>query len=520
MPPPVQTPDPRIVALPAAEIRRRFVEFFAERGHTVVPSASLVPAGDATLLFTNSGMVQFKDVLIGAETRSYKRAVDYQRVLRVAGKHNDFEEVGRTPRHHTFFEMLGNWSFGDYFKREAIQFAWELLTKIYGIPADKLWVTVYQTDDEAYDVWANDIGVPRERIVRIGDNKGAPYASDNFWQMADTGPCGPCSEVFFDHGPAIAGGPPGSPDAEGDRYIEIWNLVFMQFDRDAKGKLTPLPRPCVDTGMGLERLAAVLQHVHSNYDIDLFQALIQAASAATGARDLDLPSLRVIADHIRACAFLIVDGVIPSNEGRGYVLRRIIRRAIRHGYQLGQTSPFFSRLVPELSRQMGDAYPELPLKQDYVMRVLKAEEERFAETLEHGMKVLEGALADADRTGTKTLPGETAFTLYDTFGFPLDLTADVCRERGFAIDQAGFDHVKITVSGGLIPDRIQYFKDAGAPVDSYAVGSFISGATPIDFTGDIKEIDGRPIAKRGRIPGRTLSPRLRPVDLANWRSGG
>ncbi len=335
--------------------------------------------------------------------------------------------------------MLGNWSFGDYFKRDAIKYAWELLTRVYGLPADKLWVTVYQTDDEAFDVWRNEIGVPAERIVRIGDNKGAPYASDNFWQMADTGPCGPCSEIFYDHGPDIAGGPPGSPDADGDRYIEIWNLVFMQFDRDVKGTLTPLPKPCVDTGMGLERLAAVLQHVHSNYEIDLFQSLIRAAASATGAKDLESPSLRVIADHIRACAFLIVDGVIPSNEGRGYVLRRIIRRAIRHGYQLGQTQPFFHQLVPELSRLMGDAYPDLPLKQDYVVRVLKSEEERFAETLEHGMKVLEGALAEAKATGTDVLPGETAFTLYDTFGFPLDLTADVCRERGFTVDQAGFD---------------------------------------------------------------------------------
>nr|MDQ6917243.1 alanine--tRNA ligase [Pseudomonadota bacterium] len=410
----------------AADIRSRFLEYFASKGHAIVPSAPLVPANDPTLLFTNSGMVQFKDVFLGTEQRSYVRAADVQRCLRAGGKHNDLENVGYTARHHTFFEMLGNWSFGDYFKREAIQFAWELLTRIYSVPEEKLWVTVYETDDEAYDVWASDIGVPRERIVRIGDNKGAPYASDNFWQMAETGPCGPCSEIFYDHGPEVAGGPPGSADAEGDRYIEIWNLVFMQFDRDAKGKLTPLPKPCVDTGMGLERLAAVLQHVHSNYDIDLFQALMRAASAATGSRDLSSPSLRVIADHIRACAFLIVDGVIPSNEGRGYVLRRIIRRAIRHGYQLGQTSPFFGQLVSELSRQMGDAYPELPLKQDYVVRILKAEEERFAETLEHGMKVLEGALADAEKAGTKTVPGETVFTLYDTFGFPLDLTADVC----------------------------------------------------------------------------------------------
>jgi alanyl-tRNA synthetase len=335
--------------------------------------------------------------------------------------------------------MLGNWSFGDYFKRDAIRYAWELLTRVYKVSPEQLWVTVYQTDDEAYAIWADDIGVPRERIVRIGDNKGAPYASDNFWQMADTGPCGPCSEIFYDHGPGIAGGPPGSSDAEGDRYIEIWNLVFMQFDRDDKGTLTPLPKPCVDTGMGLERLAAVLQHVHSNYEIDLFRDLIRAAAANTHTKDLASPSLRVIADHIRACAFLIADGVIPSNEGRGYVLRRIIRRAIRHGYQLGQVQPFFHKLVPELSRLMGDAYPELPLRQDHVVQVLRAEEERFADTLEHGMKVLEAALADAAKTGAKTLPGATAFTLYDTFGFPFDLTADVCRERGMSVDQAGFD---------------------------------------------------------------------------------
>ena len=423
----------------AAEIRRQFLAYFAAKGHTIVPSASLVPGNDPTLLFTNSGMVQFKDVFLGTDKRSYVRAADVQRCLRAGGKHNDLENVGYTARHHTFFEMLGNWSFGDYFKREAIKFAWELLTDTYKLSPDKLWVTVYQTDDEAYTIWADDIGVPRERIVRIGDNKGTPYASDNFWQMADTGPCGPCSEIFYDHGPEIAGGPPGSPDADGDRYIEIWNLVFMQFDRDDKGTLTPLPKPCVDTGMGLERLAAVLQHVHSNYDIDLFRDLIRAAAASTNTKDLASPSLRVIADHIRACAFLIVDGVIPSNEGRGYVLRRIIRRAIRHGYQLGQAQPFFHKLVPELSRLMGDAYPELPLRQDHVMQVLRAEEERFADTLEHGMKVLEAALADAQKSGTKVLPGDTAFTLYDTFGFPFDLTADVCRERGLSVDQAGFE---------------------------------------------------------------------------------
>ncbi|MGH8850093.1 MAG: alanine--tRNA ligase [Casimicrobiaceae bacterium] len=423
----------------ANDIRRKFLDYFAANGHTIVPSASLVPANDPTLLFTNSGMVQFKDVFLGAEQRSYVRAADVQRCLRAGGKHNDLENVGYTARHHTFFEMLGNWSFGDYFKREAIRYAWELLTGVYGLPADRLWVTVYQTDDEAYGVWADVVGVPRERIVRVGDNKGAPYASDNFWQMADTGPCGPCSEIFYDHGPGVAGGPPGSADAEGDRYIEIWNLVFMQFDRDAQGRLTPLPKPCVDTGMGLERLAAVLQHVHSNYDIDLFRDLIEAAATLTNTRDLGSPSLKVIADHIRACAFLIVDGVIPGNEGRGYVLRRIVRRAIRHGYQLGQKQPFFHKLVPELARLMGEAYPELPRKQDFVMQVLQAEEERFAETLEHGMKILDAALADARKSGAKVLPGETAFTLYDTYGFPLDLTADVCRERGVAVDQAGFD---------------------------------------------------------------------------------
>ena len=423
----------------AADIRRQFLEYFAAKGHTIVPSASLIPGNDPTLLFTNSGMVQFKDVFLGTDKRSYVRAADVQRCLRAGGKHNDLENVGYTARHHTFFEMLGNWSFGDYFKRDAIRFAWDLLTGTYKLSPDKLWVTVYQTDEEAYAIWADDIGVPHERIVRIGDNKGAPYASDNFWQMADTGPCGPCSEIFYDHGAEIAGGPPGSADADGDRYIEIWNLVFMQFDRDDKGTLTPLPKPCVDTGMGLERLAAVLQHVHSNYDIDLFRELIRAAAANTNTKDLASPSLRVIADHIRACAFLIVDGVIPSNEGRGYVLRRIIRRAIRHGYQLGQSQPFFHKLVPELARQMGDAYPELPLRQEHVVQVLRAEEERFADTLEHGMKVLEAALVEAQKSGTKVLPGGTAFTLYDTFGFPFDLTADVCRERGLSVDHAGFE---------------------------------------------------------------------------------
>jgi alanyl-tRNA synthetase len=423
----------------AADIRRAFLDYFAARGHAIVPSSPLIPANDPTLLFTNSGMVQFKDIFLGREKPAHLRVADVQRCLRAGGKHNDLENVGYTARHATFFEMLGNWSFGDYFKREAIAWAWELLTTVYKLPPEQLWVTVYHTDDEAYHAWADDIGVPRERIVRIGDNKGAPYASDNFWQMADTGPCGPCSEIFYDHGPGIPGGPPGSTDSEGDRYVEVWNLVFMQFDRDASGKLTPLPKPCVDTGMGLERLAAVLQGVPSIFEIDILRDLIAVAARLTGATDLRSPSLNVIADHIRASAFLIVDGVIPSNEGRGYVLRRIIRRALRHGYKLGQTKPFFAALVPELSRLMGDAYPELPLKQDYVMRVLSAEEERFAETLEHGMKVLEAALADLAKRDAKTLSGETAFTLYDTYGFPVDLTADVCRERGFSVDSAGFD---------------------------------------------------------------------------------
>ena len=421
-----------------ADIRRQFIEYFVSNGHVHVPSSSLVPGNDPTLLFTNSGMVQFKDVFTGVETRSYTRATTSQRSVRAGGKHNDLENVGYTARHHTFFEMLGNFSFGDYFKRDAIRYAWELLTGRYGLPAHRLWATVYIDDDEAYDIWTRDIGIPAERCIRIGDNKGAQYASDNFWQMADTGPCGPCSEIFYDHGPGIPGGPPGAPDAEGDRYIEIWNLVFMQFDRqkrDGGFTMTPLPRPCVDTGMGLERLAAVLQHVHSNYEIDLFVALIRAAARETGTSDLDNPSLNVIADHIRACAFLIVDGVAPGSDGRGYVLRRIIRRAIRHGYQLGQKKPFFYRLVGDLERQMGQAYPELTRERARVEQVLKAEEQRFGETLEHGMKMLDQAL----RPGVRVLDGDTAFTLYDTFGFPLDLTADVARERGVSVDEAGFD---------------------------------------------------------------------------------
>jgi len=420
----------------SADIRSSFLEYFKSKGHTIVASSSLVPLNDPTLLFVNSGMVQFKDVFLGKDKRAYSRATTSQRSVRAGGKHNDLENVGYTARHHTFFEMLGNFSFGDYFKKDAIPFAWNLLTEVYKLPKDKLWVTVYHTDDEAYDIWAKDIGVPRERIVRIGDKPGGQkFQSDNFWQMADTGPCGPCSEIFYDHGPEVAGGPPGSPDADGDRYIEIWNLVFMQFNRDEKGVMHPLPKPSVDTGMGLERVAAVLQGVHSNYEIDLFQELIRAAARETGATDLKSPSLNVIADHIRACSFLIVDGVIPGSEGRGYVLRRVIRRAIRHGYKLGQKKPFFHKLVADLDRVMGAAYPELTAAKERVAEVLKTEEERFSETLEHGMSLLEGALAGE----SPMLDGETAFKLYDTFGFPVDLTADICRERGIQIDFAGFE---------------------------------------------------------------------------------
>ncbi|HET6631575.1 MAG TPA: alanine--tRNA ligase [Rhodanobacteraceae bacterium] len=418
-----------------AEIRARFIEFFQTRGHNVVPSAPLVPANDPTLMFTNSGMVQFKNVFLGSEKPGYVRAVDVQRCLRAGGKHNDLDQVGYTARHHTFFEMLGNWSFGDYFKREAITWSWELLTEVFKLPAERLWVTVYQTDDEAFAMWKDEIGVPAERIVRIGDNKGAPFASDNFWQMADTGPCGPCSEIFYDHGADVAGGPPGSADEDGDRYIEIWNLVFMQFDRAPDGTLHPLPAPCVDTGMGLERLAAVLQGVHSNYEIDLFVRLIKAAGEATGTADLANQSLRVIADHIRACAFLVVDGVLPSNEGRGYVLRRIIRRALRHGWMLGVRGDFFWRMVAPLVAEMGEAYPELAAKQAFAEETLRAEERRFGETLEHGMRVFDEVAAGAG----KTIAGDDAFRLYDTYGFPVDLTADIARERGLEVDMAGFE---------------------------------------------------------------------------------
>jgi alanyl-tRNA synthetase len=418
-----------------ADIRSAFLDYFRTKDHTIVPSSSLVPASDPTLLFTNSGMVQFKNVFLGSEKLPYVRAADVQRCLRAGGKHNDLDSVGYTARHHTFFEMLGNWSFGDYFKRDAIRYAWELLTGVFKLPAEKLWVTVYHTDDEAYGIWNKELGVPAERIVRIGDNKGAPYASDNFWQMADTGPCGPCTEIFYDHGAEIAGGPPGSPDEDGDRYIEIWNLVFMQFDRAPDGTLSPLPAPCVDTGMGLERLAAVLQHVHSNYEIDLFQHLIKVAAALTHTKDLANKSLRVIADHIRACSFLIVDGVLPSNEGRGYVLRRIIRRALRHGWMLGVRGDFFWKMVQPLVEEMGAAYPELAAKQAFVEEALRTEEQRFGETLEHGMRVFDEV---ANKSGT-IIPGEDAFRLYDTYGFPVDLTADIARERGLSVDMAGFE---------------------------------------------------------------------------------
>ncbi|WP_175820042.1 alanine--tRNA ligase [Burkholderia sp. BCC0419] len=423
----------------AAEIREKFLKFFESKGHTIVRSSSLVPGNDPTLMFTNSGMVQFKDVFLGTDPRPYSRATTAQRSVRAGGKHNDLENVGYTARHHTFFEMLGNFSFGDYFKHDAIKFAWELLTTVYQLPKDKLWVTVYQEDDEAYDIWAKEVGVPTERIIRIGDNKGARYASDNFWTMGDTGPCGPCTEIFYDHGPDVWGGPPGSPEEDGDRYIEIWNLVFMQFNRDAQGNMTRLPKQSVDTGMGLERLAAVLQHVHSNYEIDLFQNLIKAAARVTDISDLTNNSLKVIADHIRACSFLIVDGVIPGNEGRGYVLRRIVRRAIRHGYKLGRKGAFFHKLVADLVAEMGTAYPELKEAEQRVTDVLRQEEERFFETIEHGMSILEAALADVEAKGGKVLDGELAFKLHDTYGFPLDLTADVCRERGMTVDEPAFD---------------------------------------------------------------------------------
>jgi alanyl-tRNA synthetase len=441
------------------EIRKAFLDFFASKGHQIVASSSLVPHGDPTLLFTNAGMNQFKDVFLGFDKRPYTRATTSQKCVRAGGKHNDLENVGYTARHHTFFEMLGNFSFGDYFKQDAIAYAWELLTEVFKLPKDKLTVTVYADDDEAYDIWHNTIGVPAERIIRIGDNKGARYASDNFWMMGDTGPCGPCTEIFYDHGEQHFGGPPGSPDEDGDRFIEIWNNVFMQFNRDEAGVMHPLPKPSVDTGMGLERLSAVLQHVHANYEIDLFQGLIVAAARETNTMDLSSPSLKVLADHIRACSFLIADGVIPGNEGRGYVLRRIIRRAIRHGYKLGSRAAFFHRMVADLVREMGDAYPELKTEQTRITSILKNEEDRFFETIENGMEILERALSDLNFEGAvrggefmktsnqlppsnltpKILDGDLAFKLHDTFGFPLDLTADICRERNVAVDSAAFD---------------------------------------------------------------------------------
>ena len=429
------TKTPHNTPFTVADIRKTFLEFFEAKGHTVVASSPLVPGNDPTLMFTNSGMVQFKDVFLGTDKRSYVRAASVQACLRAGGKHNDLENVGYTARHHTFFEMLGNWSFGDYFKRESLTWAWELLTEVYKLPKERLLATVYQEDDEAYDIWTKEIGLPPERVIRIGDNKGGRYKSDNFWMMADTGPCGPCSEIFYDHGDHIPGGPPGSPEEDGDRFIEIWNNVFMQFEMHEDGSVTHLPAPCVDTGMGLERLAAILQHVHSNYEIDLFDALIQAAARETGCADLSSPSLRVIADHLRATSFLVADGVIPSNEGRGYVQRRIIRRAIRHGYKLGKKTPFFHKLVPDLVKLMGEAYPNLAQNAQRVADVLKAEEERFYETLENGMQILDAALDG----GVKVLPGEVAFKLHDTYGFPLDLSADVCRERGLTVDEAGFN---------------------------------------------------------------------------------
>ena len=492
----IVTPGPMTTqtSTSTAQIRSDFLEFFRGKGHTIVPSAPLVPGNDPTLLFTNSGMVQFKDVFLGAEKRSYVRAVDVQRCLRAGGKHNDLDQVGYTARHHTFFEMLGNWSFGDYFKKDAIAWAWELLTQVWKLPAERLLVTVYHTDDEAYALWRDMVGVPEDRIVRIGDNKGAPFASDNFWQMADTGPCGPCTEIFYDHGPSHFGGPPGSPDEDGDRFIEIWNLVFMQFDKQADGTLIPLPAPCVDTGMGLERLAAILQGVHSNYEIDVFQTLIRKAGELTGTQDLENKSLRVIADHIRACSFLIVDGVLPSNEGRGYVLRRIIRRALRHGWMLGVRQPFFSAMVGTLDEVMGEAYPELREKRELVERALKVEEERFAETLDAGMRIFDEVASRSNGA----IPGDDAFRLYDTFGFPLDLTQDVARERGLDVDIAGFDAAmqrqrdtaraagKFTSTTGLPADLVAqlsptiFVGDDQFEVDDLQIVALLQGGRPVE----------------------------------------
>jgi alanyl-tRNA synthetase len=452
----------------SAELREKFLRYFESQGHTIVPSSPLVPGNDPTLLFTNAGMVQFKDVFLGTDKRSYSRATTSQRCVRAGGKHNDLENVGYTARHHTFFEMLGNFSFGEYFKKDAIHYAWDFLTNVVGLPAEKLWVTVYADDDEAADIWLNDIKVDPEQFTRIG-------TADNFWSMGDTGPCGPCSEIFYDHGPEIEGGPPGTPEEDGDRYIEIWNLVFMQYNRDDAGNMLPLPKPSVDTGMGLERLAAVLQHVHNNYDIDLFQALIAAAAKLTGTKDLENKSLRVIADHIRSCAFLVVDGVLPSNEGRGYVLRRIIRRAARHGHQLGCKKPFFYKLVAALDKEMGDAYPELRQHREHVERVLKKEEQRFAETLEQGMRILEAAI---NKMKGDTIDGKTVFKLYDTFGFPVDLTADVARERDLRLDQAGFDiEMEEQRSRARASSQFNAVSDA-FKLDVYPATEFLGYETP------------------------------------------
>ncbi|HTY02095.1 MAG TPA: alanine--tRNA ligase [Rhodocyclaceae bacterium] len=513
----------------SSEIRQAFLDFFASKGHQIVASSSLVPHEDPTLLFTNAGMNQFKDVFLGFDKRPYSRATTSQKCVRAGGKHNDLENVGYTARHHTFFEMLGNFSFGDYFKRDAIHYAWELLTVVFKLPADKLWTTVYAEDDEAYDIWTKEIGVPAERCIRIGDNKGARYASDNFWMMGDTGPCGPCSEIFYDHGPEIPGGPPGSPDEDGDRYIEIWNNVFMQFNRDDAGVMHKLPKPSVDTGMGLERVSAVLQHVHSNYEIDLFQNLIKAAARETSSADMDSPSLKVLADHIRACAFLLSDGVIPGNEGRGYVLRRIIRRAIRHGYKLGARAAFFHKLVPDLVAEMGAAYPELAANEKRVMDTLKQEEDRFFATIENGMAILEGELAAMAKAGTKVFNGETAFKLHDTFGFPLDLTADICRERNVSVDAAAFDSAmarqkeqaraagKFRMAAALeyggpastfhgyekleTPAKILALYREGTPVDELNEGEL--GVVVLDDTPFYAESGGQ-VGDRGEIKGAGL----------------
>jgi len=481
---------PATAVVSVADIRKSFLDFFASKGHTVVASSSLVPGNDPTLMFTNSGMVQFKDVFLGTDKRPYVRAASVQACLRAGGKHNDLENVGYTARHHTFFEMLGNWSFGDYFKRESLKWAWELLTEVYKLPKERLLATVYEEDDEAYDIWTKEIGLPPERVIRIGDNKGGRYKSDNFWMMADTGPCGPCSEIFYDHGDHIPGGPPGSPDEDGDRFIEIWNNVFMQFNMAEDGSVTPLPAPCVDTGMGLERLAAILQHVHSNYEIDIFDALIKAAGRETGTADLSNPSLKVIADHIRATAFLISDGVIPSNEGRGYVQRRIVRRAIRHGYKLGQKTPFFHKMVPDLVRMMGEAYPNLASQAQRITEVLRVEEERFYETLANGMEILDAALAD----GAKVLPGDVAFKLHDTYGFPLDLSADVCRERGLSVDEAGFhDAMEAQKAKGRAAGKFKMDK----ALDYTGEGNTFVGYEQLDASAKIVALylDGTPVAE-------------------------